>query len=170
MTLKVLELFADLEIKVSDCGDIYSLDKKCVRKNGRLDNRKGKKIKPAIDKDGYLRVTLSRGGERHSYYVHRLVVKAFIPNPENKPTVNHINGIKNDNRVENLEWATHKEQKRHSIEHHLCDMNIIALKNANECSSRKVLWKNVLYPSIKAASRVSHDSQWAISKGGKFYE
>ena len=55
---------------------------------------------------GYSRVVL-RG--KH-YKVHRLVAEAFIPNPENKPTVDHINRVRDDNRVQNLRWATHKEQ------------------------------------------------------------
>ena len=56
---------------------------------------------------GYLQVNLGR--IRNTALVHRLVAKAFIPNPENKPTVDHINGNKLDNRVENLRWATQKE-------------------------------------------------------------
>jgi hypothetical protein len=56
---------------------------------------------------------LSVDGIAHNYSVHRLVALAFIPNPNDKPTVNHINEIKNDNYVGNLEWATHLEQNVH---------------------------------------------------------
>jgi len=63
--------------------------------------------------NGYFHVTLSVGGIVKSYSVHRLVAGAFIPNPDNKPTVNHINEVKTDNYVGNLEWATHYEQNVH---------------------------------------------------------
>lgn len=60
---------------------------------------------------GYLRVHLTlKNGKQKSYFAHRIIASAFIPNSENKPTVNHINHIRTDNRVENLCWATMKEQ------------------------------------------------------------
>lgn len=79
-----------------------------------LSHRTGKLLAPKKNNSGYLRVTLCRGKDNHrTFGIHRLVAKAFIPNPTNKPTVNHINEVKTDNRVENLEWATNAEQNAH---------------------------------------------------------
>lgn len=70
---------------------------------------------PSTKDNGYKFLRLYKDKKGSSVYVHRLVAIAFLPNPENKRTVNHINGDKSDNRVENLEWATHGENNAHAI-------------------------------------------------------
>ena len=81
-----------------------------------LKRGKEKLLKLAKSGNGYFIVDLYKKGYKNKIcLVHRLIAEAFIPNPENKPTVNHINGDKADNRIENLEWATDSEQQLHAI-------------------------------------------------------
>ena len=113
--IRLIEL-DNLEIIVTNNGDIFTTNRNKIRSNGRLDNRKGRKLKSAKDKDGYLRITLTSDGKRKSYFVHRLVARAFLDNYNEKLQVNHKNGIKDDNRIENIEMVTLQENIRHSIE------------------------------------------------------
>ena len=76
----------------------------------------GKKLKPQKHTHGYRYVTLVKGGEKKNHLIHRLVGEAFIPNPENKRTINHKDGDKTNNHVDNLEWATYSENNQHGID------------------------------------------------------
>lgn len=73
-------------------------------------------LKKRYTKDGYIQYVLLRNGKSYTKRAHRLVAEAFIDNPENKETVNHVNGNKTDNYYKNLEWATKKEQMRHAYD------------------------------------------------------
>ena len=89
-----------------------------VLANGKIISHKHneqKELKQANHK-GYKRVNLSKNNKRKQFFVHRLVAEAFIPNPENKPQVNHIDGNKENNNFSNLEWVTREEQEKHKRE------------------------------------------------------
>ena len=70
-------------------------------------------LRGSLDKDGYNQVVLYKNGKGKTRKVHRLVGLSFIPNPENKPVINHIDCVRDNNVVSNLEWATHKENVNH---------------------------------------------------------
>ena len=85
---------------------IDGFDKYFVSNMGNVKSDKTNRLLKVQKKIGYSTVGLSIINKRYCFLIHRLVAKAFIPNPENKLTVNHINHNTHDNRVENLEWST----------------------------------------------------------------
>lgn len=106
--------------------------------------RTGKPYKGCYDKDGYVRVSTRHLGKSVKCSVHRAVALAYLPNPENKPTVNHKNGIKDDNRLCNLEWATLSEQQLHAYQTGL-KPNKVKGEDSHFCEYGEVIAKEVCY-------------------------
>ena len=96
--------------EVDDNGNIYA-----TRRQGSA----GGIVKAVVSTGGYARVKLSALGRRPTFLVHRIVAETFIPNPKNYPCVNHKDGDKRNNRVENLEWCNYSQNMKHAVFHGL---------------------------------------------------
>lgn len=105
--------------QVSSLGRVRSCDRVIYYKNSKLSGAKskiehGKIMSQCISNSGYYILRLRKDGERKCFYTHRLIAQAFIPNPENKSQVNHIDGNRLNNCVDNLEWVTMSENVLHA--------------------------------------------------------
>ena len=140
--------------QISNLGKIKSLKRKTKYQKSE---RNVKEIikKTFIGKEGYERVELSKNGVNKKYGVHRIVAMSFINNPLNKETVNHINGIKTDNRVKNLEWATRSENELHAYK-----MNLA--KNTKKQRDTIRLWckENKNEPIIQLSLQGEFIKEW----------
>ena len=106
--------------KINEYGNIISLDRLCYTKGGYFQLRKGRLLKPSIDRYGYKKTSLTDvNGNIRYLTIHRLVAINFIDNPNNKKTVNHIDGNKLNNHKNNLEWNTVSEQNYHAYRYNL---------------------------------------------------
>lgn len=128
---------------------------------GRLTNKKENQLR-------YLSHVIYREGVQSNFVVHRLVAEAFIPNPENKPQVNHIDGNRENNTVQNLEWCTNRENRDHAIKNHL------TIPMGEKHHNAKLTWKQIeeirqkyiprVYSQRKLASEYGVDQAtiWAV--------
>lgn len=101
--------------QVSNLGTVRSLDRIVGSVTGKTYHRKGKVMPQHYNEDGYKVVYLTKNARDRTLGVHRAMALAFIPNPDNKPMINHLNAIRDDNRLENLEWCTNSENIKHSF-------------------------------------------------------
>lgn len=158
--------------KRNQCSRIDGYDRYNVDVNGVVRNEHGRELKHDVTHDGYHRVTLYNNGKSKHIPVHRLVANAFIPNPENKPTVNHKNGDKSDNRVSNLEWSTRSENSQHAYDnglnrcHFTCEDRQRGWTTLSKTTSKpvRIVETNEIYSSAtQCAKRNGFDSGNIIS-------
>lgn len=139
--------------EVSSFGRIKSLERIIKNSGTRSGYSKLKEriLTPRVNKKrhGYYEISLKKNGMEKRYKVHRLVAMAFIPNPEGKPEVNHIDGNKSNNSILNLEWVTSKENKQHAWQTGLANSN--HRKRPIKCNET-----NVCYESVAQAARILH--------------
>lgn len=125
MFTSLVEVWKDIEgyediYQISSFGRVKSLSRWRDTRSGSGYVTKEKIMSPKTSKTGYLNIGLHSGGKKF-FSIHRLVATAFVPNPGNKPTVNHIDGVKTNNSSYNLEWSTHSEQMIHAVEMNLVE-------------------------------------------------
>lgn len=132
--------------QISNLGNIKSLERKVIKGKGGLYTLPEKILKQRDNGNGYLTVLLCKNGKYNHLYIHRLAAQAFIPNPDNLPQVNHINEIKTDNRVDNLEYCDTKYN---------CNYGTRTERIVEKQMSRPILCVelNKLFSSIKDAAR-----------------
>ena len=125
--------------EISEHGKVRSLNHLIKYSDGRSRIQKGRILKTSLSKKGYVRVSLSKQKKRFHTSIHRLLALSFIDNPENKKQVNHINGIKHDNRIENLEWVSNSENQIHAIKKGLTRYNYNERHHNSKLTNKGVL-------------------------------
>ena len=127
--------------QISNLGNVKSLDREVKVKSFIFNSYrtlKGIKIKQPIHR-GYKVVYLyNKNNKSKCHLVHRILAKMFIPNPQNLPIINHKNGIKTDNRIENLEWCTYSENLKHAYKNHLKDSTFKQLEQLHKYNEKIV--------------------------------
>lgn len=123
--------------KVSNFGRIKRLPKKVTNNFGTFISKEII-LKGSLSQYGYVKQTLTKNGKADTYLVHRIVAQAFLTNFDNKEMVNHINGIKHDNNLFNLEWVTSSENMRHAL-----DTKLLIPRNGSRIYFSKFTEKDV---------------------------
>lgn len=149
---------------VSNTGKIKSFRRKSYKENGLT-------LTPETSYKGYEQVSLYKDGKKHQKLVHRLVAEAFIPNPENKPEVNHKDTDKSNNKVSNLEWSTSSENTIHAYKNGLYDnlKESLSISGPNRHPPVRVVETGKIYRSQRELSNELNLCEQSVSrclKGG----
>ena len=152
--------------QVSSLGRIKSLDRYILKKNGVTEFKRGKMMTLIRNKQNNVyEVSLSKQGHRKCRKIHRIVAEAFIhnDNPEEKTTVNHIDGKRENNRVDNLEWSTYSENLQHAYDVLKRPINATKIKR-RPCYSMDKEGNIRKYNSVAQASRETKISETQIRR------
>lgn len=114
-------------------------------------------MKPALDANGYLRTMIIQNGRTRTVKMHRLVAQAYLPNPLNSPEVNHKSMTKDDNRVENLEWATGKQNVQHAFKTSGRTMQGTKAPNAKLTEAQVLEIRAKYVPRLYSATRLAKE-------------
>jgi hypothetical protein len=130
------------DYEISNLGNLRSKERLVKHYRGGLRKYKSSLKNQRLNQNGYKRCNLKKDGQRFDFVIHQLVAKSFIKNENDKCFVNHINGIKTDNRVENLEWVTLSENTIHAVKNRLIktkltDKEVLEISK-NNLSTRKL--------------------------------
>ena len=166
-----MEIWKDIKgyegiYQISNLGNIKSLDHYIRQRNNNYKLYHGKTLKPYMTSTGYYKIDLHNGKKRKIMLIHRLIANAFIPNPDDLPEVNHIDGNKTNNNIDNLEWCTRSDNIKHSYKNKLhihCPKNK-PVKQININTGQIIN----TYKSINDAARcldLRHESISACAKG-----
>lgn len=143
---KPINGFSDYQI--SNFGNVLS--------NNNYNRQGSKKLSPYLNKGrGYLYISLQTEEGRKNCILHRLVAQAFIPNPDNKPHVNHIDCNKTNNRANNLEWVTAKENAQHAIANDLVNPTRGEMSGMSKLTEEKVI--DILSIKDKSYNQIAKD-------------
>lgn len=167
--------------EVSNLGRVRSVERPSRNKRNKNGVIKGKILKPGSNPVGYVIVSLYRDKKQKFFQVHRLVAKAFIPNVMNKEQVNHIDGNKKNNNINNLEWATRSENMKHAIENGLfkirkiekakeieqLDLNNNVIKTWNSCReivNKLNVTRSDIYGCCNNLYKTAYGFKWRYKK------